>query len=493
MNLDHFLLLGEKSRGLEALGKATTAGVLSVGAELLLNTQQLIVFGEALRTGRSSGLNLSSAKSANVCGEKRELWKTSDGVEVRSVALVEVEVEVKWRWRRIRRRRNCFRETRDLPGAETNGKVGNESRLGLTRAVRGHDTPAVGLRELNGLDRLGDGADLVDLEEKGVASLLLDGGLDAEGVGDEEVVADNLDLGRLVVGGPGIEVILLEGVLDGADVILLAVRVVKVTKLLTSEVLGGVRVGVLEVKVVLAVLVELGRRNIETNLDLASVAGSLDGLGEELKGLLGTGNVGGEATLVSDVDSVNAVLLDDDLLEDVVGLGADLHGLSEAGSAGGEEHELLEGKGVTSVRAAVDDVEGGAGEDVRLLDAGKRGNVSVQGKALVGGTGLGNSHGDTQDSVSTKLALVGSAVKLDHEVVDLLLRGDRDLGLDKGGADDVVDVLNGLGDTLADVSVTTVTELNGLVGASRSTGGDLGAEAACMLVRTAATLIALDQ
>ena len=46
MNLDHFLLLGEKSRGLEALGKATTAGVLSVGAELLLNTQQLIVFGE---------------------------------------------------------------------------------------------------------------------------------------------------------------------------------------------------------------------------------------------------------------------------------------------------------------------------------------------------------------------------------------------------------------------------------------------------------------
>lgn len=373
----------------------------------------------------------------------------------------------------------CFRGTNDLPGAEANGKVGDEGRLSLTRAVRGHDTPAVGLRELDSLDRLGDGADLVDLEEEGVAGLLLNGGLDAERVSDKEVVTNDLDLGGLVVSGPGVKVVLLEGVLDGADVVLLAVRVVEVTKLLASEVLGGVRVGVLEVKVVLAVLVELGRGNVKTNLDLASVAGSLDGLGEELESLLGTRDVRSEATLVTDVDGVNAVLLDDDLLEDVVGLGTDLHGLSESGSASGKEHELLEGKSVSSVRAAVDDVERGAGEDVGLLDASERGNVGVEGKALVSGTGLGDSHGDTEDGVGTELALVGGAVKLDHEVVDLLLRGDGQLGLDEGGADDVVDVLDGLGDTLADVSVAAVTELDSLVGAGRSTRRNLGAEAAC--------------
>ena len=59
----------------------------------------------------------------------------------------------------------------------------------------------------------------------------------------------------------------------------------------------------LEVEVVLAVLVELGRGDVETDLDLASVAGLLDGLGKELKGLLGTGDVGGESALVTDVAS----------------------------------------------------------------------------------------------------------------------------------------------------------------------------------------------
>jgi hypothetical protein len=37
----------------------------------------------------------------------------------------------------------------DLPGLKTDGEVGNVDRLGLTRSVRGHDTPAVGLRELD--------------------------------------------------------------------------------------------------------------------------------------------------------------------------------------------------------------------------------------------------------------------------------------------------------------------------------------------------------
>lgn len=71
--------------------------------------------------------------------------------------------------------------------------MGNVHRLGLTRAVRGHDTPTVGLGELDSLDGLGNGTDLVDLEEEGVAGLLLGGGADTGRVGDEEVVTDNLD------------------------------------------------------------------------------------------------------------------------------------------------------------------------------------------------------------------------------------------------------------------------------------------------------------
>jgi hypothetical protein len=203
--------------------------------------------------------------------------------------------------------------------------------------VRGHDTPTAGLRELDTgllvlllactgddsrLDRLGDGTDLVDLQQQSVTRLLLDGGLDSEGVGNGQVITNDLDLGRLVEVGPSLPVVLGEGVLDGADVVLLGVGVVEGSELLTSEPLGGVGVGVLtvrqliyvgdathlEVKVVLALLVEFGGGNVETDLDLAGVASLLDGLGEELEGLLGTRDVGGETSLVTDVGGCKSAL-----------------------------------------------------------------------------------------------------------------------------------------------------------------------------------------
>lgn len=163
--------------------------------------------GHSLRSARSTGLDLTMTKSAN----SLDSWVTFS----------------------------------DLPSLKTDGEVGNVDRLGLTGSVRGHDTPAVGLRELDGLDGLGDGTDLVDLEEQGVARLLLDGSLDSERVGDGQVITDNLDLGRLVEVGPGIPVVLGEGVLDGANVVLLAVAVVQVGELLSGEPLGRVGVGVL--------------------------------------------------------------------------------------------------------------------------------------------------------------------------------------------------------------------------------------------------------
>ena len=111
--------------------------------------------------------------------------------------------------------------------------------------------------------------------------------------------------------------------LDGDDRVLLDEAVVKSGELLTGQPLGLVRVLVLEAKspatrqppitssgtdgnlyslqVVLAVLVELGRSDVEGDRDLALVTGRLDGLHQELEGLLGTRDVGGETTLVTDV------------------------------------------------------------------------------------------------------------------------------------------------------------------------------------------------
>ena len=66
------------------------------------------------------------------------------------------------------------------------------------------------------LDRLGERADLVDLEQERVALALGKCLLDTLRVGDQEIVADNLNLVAKLLGdlNPVGEVVLLEGVLD---------------------------------------------------------------------------------------------------------------------------------------------------------------------------------------------------------------------------------------------------------------------------------------
>ena len=74
----------------------------------------------------------------------------------------------------------------------------------------------------------------------------------------------------------------------------------------------------------------------------------------------------------------------------------------------------------------------------------------VEGDTLLSSTGLRDRDGYTEDGVRTKLALVGSGIKLDEEVIDLLLLGDLEASLEKFRSNDVVDVGNSLADTCSD-------------------------------------------
>jgi hypothetical protein len=139
------------------------------------------------------------------------------------------------------------------------------------------------------------------------------------------------------------------------------------------------------------------------------------------------------------------------------------------------DHELLESETATGVGATVEDVHEGNGENVGLLGTGKVGDVSVKGDTLLGSGGLSDGHGDTEDGVGTELGLVGGTVKLDHEVVDGALVLDVKVLLDEGRAESLVDVGDGLKDTLAaPLGLVAITELAGLVGTGRSTGGNDG-------------------
>lgn len=126
----------------------------------------------------------------------------------------------------------------------------------------------------------------------------------------------------------------------------------------------------------------------------------------------------------------------------------DLHGFSEGGSTSGKEHEFLKGKLVSCVRATVDNIEGRAGENIRRLDTRELGEVLVERNTLLTSAGLSNSDGNTEDGVGTKFSLVGSAIKLDEEVINILLLGHSEAALNEGRGDDVVNVVDSLGNTL---------------------------------------------
>ena len=99
------------------------------------------------------------------------------------------------------------------------------------------------------------------------------------------------------------------------------------------------------------------------------------------------------------------------------------------------------------MRTTVQDVLEGDGEDIGLLGSGEVGDVSVEGNALLSSTSLGNGQADTQDGVGTEVGLVGGAIQLVEELVDLGLVLHINVLLDEGRANGLVDVLDGLENT----------------------------------------------
>lgn len=140
----------------------------------------------------------------------------------------------------------------------------------------------------------------------------------------------------------------------------------------------------------------------------------------------------------------------------------------------------MESKTATGVRATVEDILDymvskagyvcsdikltGDGENVGLLGAGQVGDVCVEGYTLLGGCGLCDGHGDTENGVGTELLLVLGSIELVQERVNGGLVLDIDGLLDQSRGNDVVDVADSLGDTLAaPLGLVSIAELASLV------------------------------
>src|SRR5690242_10259488 len=82
----------------------------------------------------------------------------------------------------------------DLAAVCRHSEIGDRRVLGLARAMREHGGVAGALRGIDRLERLRQRADLVELHQERVRDPRFDAALEPRLVGDEEIVADELEL-----------------------------------------------------------------------------------------------------------------------------------------------------------------------------------------------------------------------------------------------------------------------------------------------------------
>ena len=325
-----------------------------------------------------------------------------------------------------------------------------------------HDASVAGLLgSLDGLERLGERANLVDLDQDRIGGAQLDALLEALGVGDEQVVAHQLHLIADTAGelNPTVPVLLCHTILDGDDGI-------GVDELLpVIDHLGARVLHALALELVHTGLgvVELGRCRIHGvhEVDAGLKASLLHGLGNVLE-RLGVGlEIGREAALVAHAAAQAGLV--QHALEGAVDLGAPAQALGKARSTHGHNHELLEVNVVVGMHAAVEDVHHGRGQQVGVNAA----QILVQRQARRLCRSAGNGQRYAQNGVGAELGFVGRAVGGNQRGVNgTLIEG---IEAHDGIGALVVDMLDGLRNALAQVTtLVAVAQLASFESAGRS-------------------------
>src|SRR6516225_4294874 len=190
----------------------------------------------------------------------------------------------------------------DLAAVGRHCKVGDGRILGFAGAMR-HDGGIARLeRELDGGKGLGQGADLVDLDQDGIGAAVFDTVGQPLYVGDEEIVADQLAFAADHVGQllPTVHIVFRHTVLDRHD---------RIARDEIGEVSGllGTRAGLVLAAVnVIAVFEELGRGAVQRQHHVRSslVAGLADRVHDKLERGIRGRKVRRKAPLVADIGVV---------------------------------------------------------------------------------------------------------------------------------------------------------------------------------------------
>src|SRR5947207_2074658 len=148
------------------------------------------------------------------------------------------------------------------------------------------------------------------------------------------------------------------------DGIFLGKGKVLLRQLLGADPLALIGIGILEIQIIFVLTVELGRRNIHSDLHLTSQPSFVNSSHDQFQSFLGSLNIRGNTTLVSDISSRCTILLLGEGLEMLISLCTLLESFGEGFGIRGEDHEFLECKTTTGVGSTVQDVEGRDREDI---------------------------------------------------------------------------------------------------------------------------------
>ena len=358
----------------------------------------------------------------------------------------------------------------DLASIQSDDEVGDGGVSGLARTVGDNSGPAGVLGHLDGFDGLGEGADLIELDEDGVSSVLFNALLDDFGVGDEEVVADELNLAAEFLAEllPTFPVAFGHAVFkrDKGEF-------VGEFHPVTDKLIGGIDFagfGLMINDLAIFALFALGPFrgsgvHGEHEVFARLIAGGFDAFHDEgedffVRTVLG---VGGESTFIA--SSGGEALALQDLLEGVEDLGAPTESFAPRGSADWHDEEFLGVDVVIGVRTAVHDVHHRNGEGVGSDSA----NEAVKRETEALSSSVGGGKRDGEDGIGAKTAFVVGAVEFDHSGVDEIsvagIEADQSVG------NFGVDVVDGFGDAFSAIAgFVTVAELNGLTGAGGGAG-----------------------
>ncbi len=297
------------------------------------------------------------------------------------------------------------------------------------------------LRHLDRLEGFGQGADLIEFDQNGVANPLIDPPLQNGGVGHEQIVTDQLDAiaDRLGQQAPASPVVLVHAVFDGDD---------RKTVDETDEVVdkaGRIEASSLGCQHVLPVLKELAGGDIQSQGDLVTgpVAGLDDGRHQQFKRFFVRPQVRGEPPLVADRRAQTP--LPQDRLERMKDLGAGAQRRRKVRQADRHDHEFLDIDPIVRMCATVEDIHHRDRQAGRMPAVGQQ--RGAQGLAARRRHRLRIGKRYAEQGVGAETGLVVGAVEIDQGTIN----GTLVCGIlpTQGPGNFPIDVGNRLADTLA--------------------------------------------